>query len=110
MRTGTGRAYETGVTIHIELTTHETGTTVRVDGWLEGDEADELLRVVGAAEVPVALDLTDLRSADELGLRALRRLADQGIDLTGMSDYLELLMERTINNRGNRSPEGEEVK
>ncbi len=98
------------MTIHIGLTSHERGTTVRVDGWLEGDEADELLRVVGAAEVPVVLDLTDLRSADEHGLKALRRLTDQEIELTGMSDYLNLLMEKAIDNRGSKDPEGAKVK
>jgi hypothetical protein len=110
VKTGTGRAYEAGVTIHIGLTRRERGTTVRVDGWLEGDEADELLRVVGAAELPVVLDLLDLRSADEPGIRALCQLEQQGVRLTGTSDYLELLMEKAIDNRGSKIPEGAEVK
>ena len=83
------------MTIYIGLTTTSEDTTVSVDGWLEGDEADELFRVVQSSSAPIVLNLTDLRSADERGVKTISRLEEQGIVLTGMSDYLKLLMERT---------------
>jgi hypothetical protein len=98
------------MTIYITCTEGPDRTTLRVDGWLEGDEVDELLQVVRATTQPVVLNLTDLRSADERGVRVLRQLAEQGVRLTGVSDYLKLLMERAIDNRESNDPDGAEVK
>lgn len=83
------------MTIYITRTEEARETILTVDGWLEGDEADELLRVVGSAAAPVVLDLTELRSADERGVTTLLRLEGQGVEIRGVSDYLKLLMERT---------------
>lgn len=82
------------MTIYIKRTEEARETILTVDGWLEGDEADELLRVVGSAVAPVVLDLMELRSADERGVRTLLRLEGQGVEIRGVSDYLRLLMER----------------
>jgi hypothetical protein len=97
------------MTIYITCTEGPHGTTLRVDGWLEGEEIDELLQVVQAAPPPVVLNLTDLRSADAGGVRALRQLAAQGVQLTGVSDYLELLMQRASDNQVTEDPEGGKV-
>ena len=78
----------------IAATVYEGGTEI-AKGAIEGDEADELLRVVQSSSAPIVLNLTDLRSADERGVKTISRLEEQGIVLTGMSDYLKLLMERT---------------
>ena len=95
--------------IYITCTEGPHGTTLRVDGWLEGDEIDELLQVARAAPPPVVLNLTDLRSADERGVSALRELAEQGVELTDVSDYMKLLMERAIDDKGSKDPEGAKV-
>lgn len=69
-----------------------------------GDEP-EVLRLAGrlaAAEVPElersavaglrALDLSDLLSADEEGIAALRRLRRRGVELRNASRYFEILL------------------
>lgn len=88
------------MTIYISITQESHEWTLRVDGWLEDDEADELLRVVGSAPVPVVLDLAELRSADERGVTTLLQLEEQGVEITGISDYLRLLMDRTRGEKG----------
>lgn len=66
---------------------------MRVDGRLDGEGVTELERVVASLPGPLRLELTDLRSADEAGLEALRALRDRGICLTGTSEYLRLQLE-----------------
>ena len=68
------------------------GTQVRVDGWLAGDGVAELARVLQAAAAPVRLLVRDLRSADVAGLSLLRRLADHGTPMEGLSPYLRLML------------------
>jgi hypothetical protein len=68
------------------------GTSVKVDGWLGGDGVPELVRVLDAAVAPVRLLAHDLRGADAAGVSALRRLADGGTRIDGLSPYLQLLL------------------
>ena len=98
------------MTIFIGVTTQSEGSVVSVDGWLQGDEADELLRVVGSAAPPVVLDLTDLRSADKHGVTAIRQLAEDGVEVIGASDYLALLLETESSIDRYESSGGGEVK
>ena len=73
--------------------THELASTlIRVDGWLTGAGAAELVRVFNDAASPVRLLVRDLRGADATGLSALRRIAEQGTPLEGVSPYLDLLL------------------
>lgn len=93
------------MTIYITCTKEPLGTTLRVDGWLKGADADELLRVVLSAAAPVTLNLTDLRSADRQGVSVLRQLGEQGVEMIGMSDYLQLILERASSTEGGTGPE-----
>ena len=73
--------------------THElAGTLIRVDGWLAGAGVAELVRVFNDATSPVRLVVRDLRGADATGLSVLRRIAEQGTPLEGVSPYLDLLL------------------
>jgi hypothetical protein len=63
-----------------------------VDGRLDVDVVAELERVVAGLSGPVCLDLGGLRSADEVGLGALRALLAQGVAVTGASPYFRLLL------------------
>jgi len=76
----------------ITVTNEPAWTLVRVDGWLAGAGVAELARVIGEASAPVRLLVRDLRGADATGLAALRRAAEQGTPLLGVSPYLELLL------------------
>ncbi len=76
----------------ITVTNERAGTVIRVDGWLAGAGVAELVRVHGDATAPVRLLVRDLRGADAAGLSTLRRIAEQGTPLEGVSPYLELLL------------------
>ena len=67
-------------------------TLVRVDGWLAGDGVAELERALDAAATPARLLVHQLRGADDAGLAVLRRLADQGRPLDGLSPYIQLTL------------------
>jgi anti-anti-sigma regulatory factor len=63
---------------------------VRLAGRLEGEQSAELLRVFEETRKPVRLDLTDLLSADTVGLDTLRELQGRGAEPVGASPYLAL--------------------
>ena len=63
---------------------------LRLEGRLRAEEVPVLER---SAEAGVrVLDLTDLTSADEEGLAALRRLRDRGVEVRNPSHYLAMLL------------------
>ena len=65
---------------------------IRLEGWLEGEAVAELERVVNGGSGPVRLELFELRSADAVGLAALRTLRAAGATLVGTSPYIRLLL------------------
>ena len=76
----------------ITVTNGPAETLVRVDGWLAGDGVAELERALAAAAAPARLLVRDLRGTDDAGLSLLRRLADQGMPLDGLSPYIQLTL------------------
>jgi hypothetical protein len=48
-----------------------------------------------ASGLKLVLDLTDLLTADTVGIRALRQLSSQGATLQNMSEYLRLKLDLT---------------
>ena len=76
----------------ITVMNEPSGTLVKVDGWLAGDGVAELRRVLDAADVHARLLAYDLRGADAAGLSLLRRLADAGMVLEGLSTYIQLML------------------
>ena len=76
-------------------------TVISVHGWIEGaEEAGELSRVVRDAPAGVVLDLRELQNADDSGLDVLNLLAEEGVTLSGASDFIKLMLETN----GHRSP------
>jgi len=63
---------------------------LRLGGRLRAEEVPELER--SAEDGVRALDLSDLLSADEEGLAALRRLRDRGVEIKNPSHYLAMLL------------------
>lgn len=68
-------------------------TVLQVDGWLQGEEVQEFVRVAWSAPPPLALDLKDVRSADRRGIEAIRSLATDGVELWNVSPFIRLLLE-----------------
>src|SRR5262245_21924381 len=78
--------------LHVGVRPDGDGTAVTVDGRLAVGAVRELERIVDSARSPVVLDLTNLLSADDVGVATLRALARRGVRLTGMSPYVTLLL------------------
>ncbi|MGH7388918.1 MAG: hypothetical protein ACREM3_05600 [Candidatus Rokuibacteriota bacterium] len=79
--------------MRVTVTVRDTGPVVHADGRLSGLSVGELESVVGMMDGPVTLDLTNLLSADDAGVAALRTLSGRGVQLVGVSPYMSLLLE-----------------
>ena len=67
---------------------------IRIDGRLTAEGVSALEKVVDTAVASVWIELHDLRSADECGLAAIRRLQATGARLVDVPPYLQLLIEQ----------------
>ena len=76
------------VTLRITAAEDETIRRIRVAGRLTGEEVGELESVIGDDPSSACLDLEELRSADEAGLAALRRLRAEGVEMRGVPPHL----------------------
>lgn len=72
----------------IQVQQHADGCTIQLAGRLNAEQVYELQSVCAAATGRVRIDLTDLLSADPVGLDALRRLRVAGAEITGEARYL----------------------
>lgn len=66
----------------------EEPTTVYLAGHLQAAQVHELHRICAAATGRIRIDLTDLLSADPVGIDALSRLRRTGVELVGVAHYL----------------------
>ena len=64
------------------------GCTIQLAGRLNAAQVHELQGVCAAATGKLRIDLTDLLSADPVGLDALRRLRVAGAEIVGAARYL----------------------
>jgi hypothetical protein len=62
--------------------------TIRLAGRLNEGQVYELFSVCASAAGLLQIDLTDLLSADAVGLDALRRLRGDGVELVGIAQYM----------------------
>jgi hypothetical protein len=65
--------------------------TVYLAGHLKAEQVPELCRVCATAS-RIRIDLTDLLSADPVGIDALRRLGHGGAEFVGVAHYLRRLL------------------
>ena len=72
----------------IQVVQEQQQCTVRLAGRLNEVQVYELFAVCAQAGGRVQIDLTDLLSADVVGLDALRRLRGDGAQLVGVAQYL----------------------
>jgi len=70
--------------------------TVRIAGRLVSPATDELQRLARGA-LAVRLDVSQLVSADEEGLRVLESLREGGAELVGTPPFIQLLLQARRN-------------
>lgn len=80
------------MSIRITTVTDSAHTIVKVDGHLRRIDVDELSRLIGELEGPVALDLNELQSIDREATGDLCKLLSMGIDLRAASPYVDMLL------------------
>jgi anti-anti-sigma regulatory factor len=80
------------LTIRVTTLDGKTMTTIRVEGQLTSDGVPDVKSACESANPPMRLDLSDLRSADSDGIRALQLLAEAGAELHGASPYINQLL------------------
>ena len=80
------------MTIYISSSSDSGTRIVRIEGWLEGEAVAELERVIDAGSGALRLDLSELRSADKVGLAALRAHRAAGASIVSASPYIKLLL------------------
>ena len=78
--------------LRLRVSHEDDATVVLVDGRLAVAGVPELDQAVAGATGAVILDLTNLLSADEAGVVALRLLAERGVRLRAASPYVTLLL------------------
>lgn len=78
--------------LRLSVSREPKATVVHVDGRLAAHGVGDLESTVGGATGPVVLDLTNLLSADDAGVAALRLLSGCGVQLRGVSPYVSLLL------------------
>jgi CheY-like chemotaxis protein len=83
------------MTLRIFEQDDEGEVVMALHGWLSAAEVGELERLFASRAQPPRIDLAQLTGVDMDGLRALRRLREDGARLTGATPYVALLLERT---------------
>ena len=78
--------------IRITVEAEKTLTTVRIEGQLMSPSVPDVTAACEAAQPPLCIDLSDLRSADRDGIRALRSLEEAGAELRGANPYIRQLL------------------
>ena len=82
------------MTVRIRKTCESNQTVLWVDGYLKAEDVDELDREYRSAQGSIALELTNLMSADSVGTECLRELISLGAEILGNSPYISLLLEK----------------
>jgi anti-anti-sigma regulatory factor len=77
----------------IDIVQQADGRTVLLAGRLMAAQVHELCATCGALGQHVRVDLTDLLSADAVGVDALRRLHHRGAELIGVPAYFRQWLE-----------------
>jgi ABC-type transporter Mla MlaB component len=93
--------FEQSMTVRITKNVDSGITVLHVDGWLRSEDVSALNSEYRELTGPVALELSQLQSADATGVAALLEIASLGAELRGVSGYVKLLLSQ----RGRDHPE-----
>ena len=80
------------MTIRLTASTDGTTTTVLVEGHLTSADPPDVSAACQPADAALCLDLSNLKSADADGVRALRSLSEKGAELRGANPYIRELL------------------
>jgi ABC-type transporter Mla MlaB component len=84
------------MTVRITQEVESEITILHVDGWLRSEDVGALNCEHRELVGPVALELSQLQSADATGLAALLEIASQGTEFRGVSGYVKLLLSSRV--------------
>jgi ABC-type transporter Mla MlaB component len=76
--------------LHVTTEKGEDESIVRLSGDLTGDFVAEADQALAAADGRLVIDASQLQSADPKGLAWLVAALDRGVQITGLSGYLEM--------------------
>ena len=68
-------------------------TVLKIDGRLRSVDVSELDQEAHSVKGPLVLDLSELMSADKVGIEGLRELQADGAELRGASPYVQMLLD-----------------
>ncbi len=80
------------MTIRLTVSTDGATTTVLIEGQLTAADLPDVRAACESAGGRLRLDLSDLKSADADGVRALRWLSEKGAELGGANPYVRQLL------------------
>ena len=80
--------YRTYVTLKIEKTLGEHGTTIKLIGRIRAEHLDELRRQIAASAPSIVLDLEEVELVDAEVVRFLSACETEGIRLLNCSAYI----------------------
>lgn len=103
-RPGSCLALERLVECRIEVVREDQHSIVRLAGRLAESHTGAFLEACAGAGSAPLLDLTDLVSADAVGLDALLRVQAQGARLVGLPEYMRLKLELLVGEGEGRPP------
>jgi len=78
--------------IRIDKKTEGNDVVFFVAGRLVGDAISQLSNACESMEGHCALDLSDLKFADDAGAESIRGLAEKGVEIRGASSFIKLLI------------------
>ena len=90
--------------IRITRSQHGSDVTVQVAGRLKAEHVVELEAQCEAPEGSLALDLSELQSADHAGIRWLFAAAERGALLRGVSPYIDILLKTQAEKKTEEKP------
>jgi anti-anti-sigma regulatory factor len=88
-----------GMTIHIDVITEEAEVIVYLAGRLSGETTKELRDICEAINETFVLDLSKLLFTDDAGIDAMRVISEQGTQIRGASQFIQLLASGTLNQK-----------
>jgi anti-anti-sigma regulatory factor len=87
------------VDCRIEVVRGSAGVVVHLAGRLRHAQVPDLIETCVRAGVPLSVDLSELISADAVGLDALVRIREMGAELAAVPTYLHLKIESLTQER-----------
>lgn len=89
---GVNKEGEVRMSVRFEKVTQGNRTIIQIAGDLRGRGVVELERLCREISGPVTLDLSCLQSSEDQGVNLIRELSQKGIELCGVTPYMNLLL------------------